>query len=140
MRKGFQLYRQLSKIGYQRFPAENTSHQFLEVYPHAAFTILLGHHPLPKQSLEGRLQRQILLYEKQINVPDPMRFFEEVTRYKVLRGNFPMEFVLLPTELDATMAAYCAWLAKNDPSSITLLGDREEGEILIPAREMKARY
>lgn len=140
MKKGFLFYRHLSKMGFQRFPADDSANQFLEIYPHAAFTVLLGHHPLPKNSLEGRLQRQLLLYEKNLRVPDPMRFFEEVTRYKVLHGNFPMELVLLPTELDAMIAAYCAWLAKHSPSSISMLGDPEEGQIIIPAPEMKTRY
>jgi predicted RNase H-like nuclease len=127
-------------MGFQRFPTENASHQFLETYPHAAFTVLLGHHPLPKQTLEGRLQRQLLLYEKNLHLPDPMRFFEEVTRYKVLQGNFPMDLVLIPNELDAAIAAYCAWLAHHDPSSVSLIGDPEEGQILIPIKEMKSRY
>lgn len=140
MQKGFHFYRQLLKHGFQRYPTENAPYQFIETYPHAAFTILLGHHPLPKQTLEGRLQRQLLLYEKNLQVPDPMRFFEEVTRYKVLQGNFPTHLVLLPSELDATIAAYCAWLAKHDPSSVSLIGDLHEGQILIPTREMKSRY
>lgn len=140
MQKGFQFYRKLQQMGFRRFPTENASHQFIETYPHAAFTILLGHHPLPKQTLEGRLQRQLLLYERNIQLPDPMRFFEEVTRYKVLQGNFPKHLVLLPNELDATIAAYCAWLAKHDPSSVSLIGDPEEGQILIPTNQMKSRY
>lgn len=140
MQMGFQFYRQLVKMGFQRYPDENAPNQFLETYPHAAFTTLLGRHPLHKQTLEGRLQRQLILYEKNIQLPDPMRFFEEVTRYKVLQGNFPMHLVLLPTELDAVIAAYCAWLTKHDPSSVSLIGDPEEGQILIPAREMKSRY
>ncbi len=140
MQKGFQFYRQIQKMGFERFPAETVKNQFLETYPHAAFTVLLGHHPLPKQTLEGRLQRQLLLYERNIQIPDPMRFFEEVTRYKVLQGNFPLDLVLLPSELDAAIAAYCAWLAENNPSSISLIGDVDEGQILIPAKEMKSRY
>lgn len=140
MQKGFQLYRQLVKLGFQPYPSEDASSQFLETYPHAAFTILLGHHPLPKNTLEGRLQRQLILYERNLQLPDPMRFFEEVTRYKVLQGNFPTNLVLLPTELDAAIAAYCAWLARNEPSSITLIGDPAEGQILIPTKEMKPRY
>lgn len=140
MQKGFLFYRQLIKMGFQRYPIENTSNQFIETYPHAAFTILLGRHPLPKHTLEGRLQRQLILYEKNLHLPDPMRFFEEVTRYKVLQGNFPTHLVLLPSELDAAVAAYCAWLAKHDPTSISLIGDPDEGQILIPAREMKLRY
>jgi len=140
MQKGFQLYRQLQKMGFQPFPTENAPYQYLETYPHAAFTILLGHHPLPKQSLEGRLQRQLLLYERNVHLPDPMRFFEEITRYKVLHGNFPTDLVLIPNELDAAIAAYCAWLAKHNPSSVSLIGHPEEGQILIPTKEMKPRY
>ncbi len=140
IQKGFLFYKRLLQSGFQAYPAEKADLQFMEVYPHAAFAVLLGHNPLPKNTLEGRLQRQLLLHELDINVPDPMRFFEEITRHKLLIGNFPYEWVLNFAELDALVAAYCAWLAINHPTKVSLIGNAEEGQILIPAVELKARY
>ncbi|MCS6907415.1 MAG: DUF429 domain-containing protein [Anaerolineales bacterium] len=140
IREGFRLYRQLVHLGFQRFPTDQATHQFLEVHPHSAFTALLGYSPLPKHTLEGRLQRQLALHEKEVQLPDPMGFFEEITRYRVLQGNFPLHLVLLPSELDATIAAYCAWLARYEPSSVSLIGDPVEGQILIPTGKMKPHY
>lgn len=140
MQKGFIFYRRLVQLGFVPYSVNNSPLQFLEVYPHAAYTILLGQNPLPKHTLEGRIQRQLLLHELDINVPDPMRLFEEITRYKLLRGNFPLDNVFSPVELDAIIAAYCAWLAVNKPASTSLIGDSREGQILIPAVELKSHY
>lgn len=140
MQKGFNFYRRLLQLGYVRFPKESHPLQFLEVYPHASFTVLLGLNPMPKQTLEGRLQRQLILYEKNVQIPDPMRFFEEITRYKLLRGNFPINIVLSSAELDAISAAYVAWLAVNQPQSVTFIGDEREGQIVLPGVELKTHY
>ncbi|MGB9585984.1 MAG: DUF429 domain-containing protein, partial [Anaerolineales bacterium] len=122
------------------YPSDDEALQFIEVYPQAAYAVLLNHNPQSKNTLEGRLQRQLLLHELDINVPDPMRFFEEITRHKLLLGNFPYEWVLSFTELDALVAAYCAWLAANSPHRVSLIGDLTEGQIFIPARELKSHY
>ncbi len=140
IQKGFLFYKRLLQSGFKTYPTENAERQFLEVYPQAAFAVLLGHNPLPKNTLEGRLQRQLLLYELDINISDPLRFFEEITRHKLLMGNFPYEWVLNFAELDALVAAYCAWLAANQPSKTSLVGDPAEGQIFIPAVELKSRY
>ncbi len=68
-------------------PSEDTTHVWLETHPHAAFCALLGQLPLPKPTLEGRLQRQIVLYEQGMGIKDPMGFFEEITRHKLVAGH-----------------------------------------------------
>jgi predicted RNase H-like nuclease len=127
-------------MGYQCYPADGMARQGLEVYPHACYTVLLGVTPFPKYTLEGRLQRQLVLYEQKVNVPDPMLFFEEITRHRLLKGILPVDNLYTPSELDALIAAYTAWLAVTHPDQVTLLGDPTEGQLAIPTANMKARY
>jgi len=42
-----------------------------------------------KPTLEGRLQRQIALYEQGIDMKDPMEFFEEITRPQIAARSVP---------------------------------------------------
>jgi predicted RNase H-like nuclease len=137
---GFSLFRRLEVLGYQPCPMDGKELQALEVYPHACFAVLLGHNPFPKRTLEGRLQRQLVLHEQKLNVPDPMRFFEEITRHKLLKGILPNEDLYSPGELDALVAAYTAWYIANHPEQATLLGDPSEGQIVLPVTELKPRY
>jgi predicted RNase H-like nuclease len=69
-----------------------------------------------------------------------MKFFEEITRHRLLNGILPLELLYSPPELDALVAAYCAWLAKNQPAQVTLIGDKQEGQILLPGIDLKNRY
>jgi len=63
MQMGFAFYRRLEEMGFNPYPAHTPTCQWLETHPHAAFCSLLGQIPLPKPTLEGRLQRQLVLYE-----------------------------------------------------------------------------
>ena len=140
MKMGFLLQNRLESLGYQAYPSSDSHHQSLEVYPHACFATMLGLIPLPKNTLEGRIQRQLALYEHNINVPDPMRLFEEITRHRLLQGILPDDDLHSPGELDALVGAYTAWLATTKPDQVTLIGDPEEGQIAVPVSELKARY
>ena len=140
MQAGFNLYRRLEGLGYHCFPRDGSDHQTIEVYPHASFTVLLGCPPFPKYTLEGRIQRQLILYEQKVGVTDPMRVFEEITRHKLLRGALPLDELYSPGELDALVAAYTACLAATAPESISVIGHAEEGQIYLPVAELKARY
>ncbi|MBN2547972.1 MAG: DUF429 domain-containing protein [Anaerolineales bacterium] len=140
MRNGFLLYRRLEGLGYQIYPHEQAELQCLEVYPHACYAALLGKLPFPKHSLEGRIQRQLVLYENRLNVPDPMRIFEEITRHRILKGVLELDNLYTPGELDALVAAYTAHLASNHPDQVTVLGDPREGEVVLPAAELKGKY
>jgi len=140
MRMGFALFRRIEGLGYADYPGEDAPRLSIEVYPHAAFTVLLGHTPFPKYTLEGRLQRQLVLYEQKINLPDPMRFFEEVTRHRLLKGILSDESLYAPGELDALVGAYTAWKAVMQPGDVSCLGNNAEGQIVLPAAELKAKY
>ena len=140
MKNGFLLFRRLEELGYKCYPEKEAGRQFLEVYPYAVYAVLLGVLPLPKHSLEGRLQRQLALFQTNLEIPDPMRFFEEITRHRLLKGVLPFDDLYTAAELDALVAAYTAWLAANHPDQITMLGDPAEGQIVLPGADLKSRY
>lgn len=140
MQMGFALFHRLEGFGYQPYPHEDCPRQSLEVYPHAAFTALLGVAPFAKHSLEGRLQRQLILHELKLQVPDPMDFFEEITRHRLLKGVLPAGDLHTPPELDALVAAYTAWLCASQPQDVSLLGDPEEGQVVLPVAQLQPRY
>ena len=94
---------------------------------------LKGKDPLPA-SLEARIQRQLILYEQQLPVPDAMDFFLEITRFKLMQGDLPDGDIYTFEELNALAAAQIAWQAAHQPGQIDLLGDPEEGQIAVPRR------
>jgi len=132
MQLGFQLYQRLEKMGFARYPQPDSSHQVLETHPHACFCGLADKNLLPKPTLEGRLQRQLILYERGLRIKDPMEFFEELTRYKLLKGILPVDLIYLPEILDALVAAYTAWLTAERSAEITRVGSEQEGIIYLP--------
>ena len=82
---------------------------------------------LPRQSVEGRLQRALILYEEGLQIPDPMDFFEEITRHKILQGVLPSEGIYSPRQLDALIMAYVAWMAGNPAEKVVT-----RGQFLLP--------
>ncbi len=140
MQMGFHVYQRLEKMGYQPYPSTDHALQWLEVYPYACYCTLLGHSPLPKHSLEGRVQRQLVLHKQKIGLPDPMDMVKSITAQHLLQGNLPIDNLYSQGELDALVAAYTAWKAANHPDQITTLGDASEGLVVLPAGELKRRY
>jgi hypothetical protein len=140
MKMGFTLYQRLERMGYHAFPARGHSLQMMEVYPHASFCTLLSRVPLHKNTLEGRLQRQLVLYQCKLGIPDPMDSIKEVTPQRMLEGSWPSDKLYSPGELDALVAAYTAWHAANHPEQITVLGDDAEGLVILPVAELKRHY
>lgn len=137
---GFELYRKLEKIGFKQYPEKDSAYQILETHPHACYCVMAEQIPLAKPSLEGRLQRQLILYEHGVRVKDPMDFFEEITRYKLAKGIWPMDLLYSPAQLDALVAAFTACLAVNKPDHIIMIGDAKEGVIVLPDRGLKEKY
>ena len=137
---GFDFYRRMAELGYLPHSEEKPARSWIETHPQACFAVLLGHSPLSRTSLEGRLQRQLILYEQGLRIRDPMDFFEELTRHKLLKGNLPLELLYTPEQLDALTAAHTAWLLGTKPLETSLLGDPDEGQLTLPARDLKAKY
>ena len=140
VRAGFAFYRKLSKLGFQAYPGSDLSRQWLETNSYACFCVLLGIRPLARSTLEGRLQREVLLYELGLLIRDPMIFFEEITRHKLMNGLLPFELVHSPVQLDAMVAAYTAWHAIHKPAEVVRLGHPLEGFITLPVAALKEKY
>lgn len=140
MRIGFEIYRRLKSMGYSEYPSTDQASQILEIYPHGTFSALLRRTPFPKKSLEGRLQRQLILHNQGLDIPDPMRVFEEITRYRILQGTLALEGLYSAPKLDALAASFTAWLAATKPGEVTLLGHPEEGQITLPVPELSPKY
>jgi hypothetical protein len=134
VQRGFRLFQRLAEFGYAPYPHEESPRQSLETRADAVFwRFLKGQDPLPA-SLEGRIQRQLILYDQQLPVPDAMDFFLEITRYKLIQGDLPDRDIYAFEELNALAAAQIAWQAAHQPGQIDLLGDPEEGQIAVPRR------
>jgi hypothetical protein len=140
VRLGFDLYKRMAALGYQPYPTAEADLQILEAVPQVSYAVWLERLPFPKPGLEGRLQRQLVLYDHGLDIPDPMAFFEEVTRYRILQGILPEEVPYNPDELNALSNAYAAWLAGKHPAETYLVGDPVEGQILVPVKQMLASY
>jgi hypothetical protein len=132
VRRGFELHAQLQAVGYAAYPGGESGHCWLETQVDACFQALIGIAPFPAGTLEGRLQRQLVLRDLKLPVPDPMDFFEEVTRYKLLHGVLPTEKIHPQAELNAIMAAQVAWLAARKPDRLQSFGDPAEGQVFLP--------
>lgn len=137
---GFALYGKLAELGFKASPHQGASHQWLETHPHACFCVLLGQSPLPKPTIEGRLQRALVLFERGVHIGDPMTFLEEITRHRLLHGMLPTDLLRSPAQLDALVAAYTAWLSVAKPSEVTRLGNRREGFITLPVAILQDKY
>jgi hypothetical protein len=134
MKAGFDLFRRLDEFGYAPFPDPEADRLCLETRADAVFWQLLGGKlPLP-DSLEGRLQRQLILADQGLPLPDAMDFFMEITRFKLVQGELPLENILSSEELRALAAALVAWRAGCEPDQVELLGDPAGGGIVLPRR------
>lgn len=131
MKTGFSLYQQLE---------QGSGWQVLEALPEVCFSAWLGKRPLPRSSLEGCLQRQLILYKLGLEIPDPMLFFQEVTRQRIYQGELPVDHLYSANQLSALALAAAAWQVISKPHEISLLGDSSEGNIVVPVNPLKASY
>ena len=140
MQAGFTLYKKLAEHGFEPYQTDGASRQFFETQPQVCFCALAGGIPFMKPTLEGRLQRQIILNNEGLHITDGMDFFEEITRFKLMKGILPTDVLYTPEQLDVLVAAYTAWLAATRPDEVTEVGDKAEGQILLPAKELQGKY
>ena len=140
IQSGFRLYEELSKLGYQSFPSEQAALSWIETHPYACFCVLLEAAPFPQPTLEGRLQRQLVLHEKGVRINDPMEFFEEITRFKLLNGILPLDTIFTFEQLDVLVAAYTAWTVDTQMNAFSLIGDAAEGRMALPVKELGEKY
>jgi len=121
---------QITQAGIKSISEKNSARQSFETNAQNCYRGWLGQNPLPRRTLEGRLQRALVLYEQALRIEDPMEIFEEITRYKLIKGVFQLENVYSSKELDALAAAYLAWMIVNRPERIVV-----QGEFVLPAQE-----
>ncbi len=140
MRVGFGLYQKLDAAGFAPYPAGEASRVRLETHPHAVFCVLLGRRPLPRPTLLGKMQRQLALVNHGLGVRDPMDFFEEVTRHRLLKADLPFDWIYEAEMLDALAAALTAWQTVRQPADLLLVGDAEEGQIALPTATLRPNY
>jgi len=125
------LKKKIVHAGFKPYLQSNTPKQWIETNPHECFRALIGRPALPRRSLEGRIQRALILYEQGLRINDPMDFFEEITRHHMLMGVLPNESSYSASELDALVAAYLAWSTINKPVQVDLLGEKKDGKTLV---------
>ena len=123
------FYEQLEKLSFRPYPTKNETRQWFKVNADEAFITLLQKKLLRRRTLEGRIQRALVLYDQGLQINDPMEFFEEITRYKLIQGILPLENLYTSKELDALVAAYVAWMTVNKPGQFMI-----QGEFILPAQ------
>jgi len=141
MRSSFRLAGELAARGFSEGPAGRESPRaVLETHPAACAAVLLGRLPFGRETLEGRIQRQLALLRERVSLPDPMDALEELTAHHLLSGRLALDGIRRPDELDAILAAYTAWRAWSAPDAVTWLGDDAEGWICLPVKELMDKY
>lgn len=142
IQRGLDLHSRLDQIGYRLagVGADLPERARIEVNPHASFTVMLGQRPFLKRTLEGRMQRQLVLYLAGLKIPNPLLALEEITRHRLLIGDLPLDDVYHQELLDALVAAYTAYMSKLNPERATQVGHPEEGWITLPVDILKDSY
>jgi len=116
--------KRVAQAGLKPYTMKAAPKQLLETDAQACFRNWIGKPPLSRRTLEGRVQRGLVLYDQGLRITDPMDFFEEITRHHMLGGVFPNDLLYSASELDALAAAYVAWLAVNEPGQVEIMMDR----------------
>ncbi|MCD4753322.1 MAG: DUF429 domain-containing protein [Anaerolineaceae bacterium] len=129
---GVQLNGYLNDLGYKNFLSDQSSRMFFETPSNAAFWSLIEGQLIQEEGIIGRMQRQQILYDLGLPVPNPMAFFEEITRYKLRIGKIPLKQILPACELNAWICVYTAHKAWDDSDSLFSMGNAEEGIIYLP--------
>lgn len=131
MKLAFELYRKLAAV---------PSIQVIEYHAHAAYCGILGRIPFGRNTLEGRIQRQLALADVEIHLKDAMEFFEEITRRRLLAGVLPEGILYSARQLDGLIGAYTAWKHYQLPDDTLEIGDELEGRIVLPVGQLKEKY
>jgi hypothetical protein len=135
MRKGFSLYQRLEEMGYQS--SENgqpNGKSYLETQVDGCCAFWIQATLFKPGTVESRIQRQLLLVQRKVRVKDPMLFFEEITRFKLLHGILPIEHIYALGELNALICAEMARISCQSPQDVIRLGSAQEGLIHLPRK------
>ncbi len=108
--RSLELTTGIRQLGYRNLDLSESSRTFFETQSDAAYWLATGAMPYDSRSLEGRLQRQLLLCEFGFPLKEPMAFLEEFTRFRLRTSQVPMSYIQPAHELRALMSAATAWL------------------------------
>ncbi|HEX2990139.1 MAG TPA: hypothetical protein VHO49_05635 [Anaerolineales bacterium] len=120
------LRKKLDQAGFKPFAQGDGELQWCETRTEDCFRALQPK-LLPRRTIDGRIQRALILYEEGLQLSDPMDYYEEITRHKLLQGILPAETIYSIRQLDALAAAYIAWMAENRPGLVVI-----RGELILP--------
>lgn len=142
VQNGFSMYRRLQELGFKPYVMNKklSACMYLEATPHACFSVLLERRPFLKGTLEGRMQRQLVLYLEGLDLTNPLYVMEEITRHHLLKGNLPLDGLLGANALDALVAAYTAYLVGEEQARTNQVGHGEEGWVTLPVAALKDFY
>jgi len=110
----------IAQAGFEPFSMKSNTLQWIEMDAQDCFRALVEQKPLPRRSLEGQIQRALILYDEGLQINDPMDFFEEITRHKLIQGILPLENIYSSKQLDALVAAYLAWMTTHRSGQIEM--------------------
>ncbi len=140
-KRGQRVYLSLKKkiawAGFKPYLKSHAPRQWVETNPPECYRALAGQTPLPRRTFGGQIQRALILYEEGLQINDPMQFFEEITRHRLMAGVLPTELIYSASELDALAAAYLVWMLINKPVGIRLGDQEQNGMVLIPREDKK---
>jgi len=110
----------IAQAGFEPFSMKSSTFQWIEMDAQDCFRTLVGQKPLSRRSLEGQIQRALILYDEGLQINDPMDFFEEITRHKLMQGILPLENIYSSKQLDALVAAHLAWMTTHRSGQIEM--------------------
>ncbi|NSW51986.1 MAG: hypothetical protein HPY85_05740 [Anaerolineae bacterium] len=117
--------------GFTEIPEQN--HCYFESPAGASFWSLIDAPLLDEDTLMGCIQRQLILFDLDLPLKNPMEFFEELTRHKIKHGTIPTGMVLPVEELNAWINVYCAIESWRSPERMVRLGCSQEGYVFLPS-------
>lgn len=120
------------QLGFSVFGTSNSSRAYFETNCDAGFWLSFGAVPYDSRSLEGRLQRQLVLCEFGFPVQDPLIFLEEFTRHRLQTSQLPADQILPGYELKAMIASATALLFDQKPGAVETVGDPNNGALILP--------
>jgi hypothetical protein len=132
MERSMELAKEMKHLGYTEADVSTNNRAYFETNTDAACHRITGVSPYDSRSLEGRLQRQLLLYEFGFPLQDPMAFLEEFTRFRLRTSNVPLTQIETAHELRALIAGATAWLMDYRPETLEYLKQGMINPMVIP--------
>lgn len=119
-RKVVMLQEGIQRLGYSPIAKKGSSRRFFLSQADEVFQDIASGKLLAPSGDASRWQRQLLLLEQEIPLPDVMQYFEEVTRFRILQGTLSEDLVYQHPELNAILLAWLGWLVSFQSARINV--------------------